>query len=56
MSYWYEGKVKRFIEVKFHKYSQKKKSNQMSSKVTNIAKYTLSDLEEEEEDKSLNEN
>ena len=35
--------MRRINTAKSHKYPKKRKSNQISSEVTNIARYTLSD-------------
>ena len=53
MGFWYNGKVRRMKAAKLHKYPKKWKSNQISSAIMDIATYTLSDLEEEEEEGDL---
>ena len=42
--------------AKPHKYPKKQKSNQISLEIMDIKTYTLSDLEEEEEDDLSNDN
>ena len=49
MGFLYDGKVRWMKAAKSHKYPKKQKSNQISSEIMDIATYTLSDLEEEEE-------
>ena len=53
MGFWYDGKVQQMKAVKPHKYPKKRKSNQISLEIMDIAIYTLSDLEEEEEEGDL---
>ena len=53
MGFWYDGKVQQMKAVKPHKYPKKQKSNQISLEIMDIAIYTLSDLEEEEEEGDL---
>ena len=49
MGFWYDGKVQQMKAVKPHKYPKK----QISLEIMDIAIYTLSDLEEEEEEGDL---
>ena len=51
MGFWYDGKVWAIKAAKPHKYPKKRKSNQISSEIVDIATDT-SDLEEEESDLS----
>ena len=53
MGFWCNGKVQRMKAAKDHKYPKKRKSNLISSEIMDIATYTLSDLEEEDEEGDL---
>ena len=53
MDFWYNGKVQRMKAAKPQKYSKKQKSNQISFEIMDIRTYTLSDLEDEEEEDDL---
>ena len=55
MGFWYDGKVWAIKAAKPHKYPKKRKSNQISSEIVDIATDT-SDLEEEEEGDLSNDN
>ena len=50
MGFSHDGKVQQMKAAKPHKYPKKQKSNQIKSEIMDIATYTLSDLEEEEEE------
>lgn len=47
---WYEQKVRRISAAKPHRYPEKRQKSGQSSQAVNIAKYTLSDLEETDTD------
>ena len=53
MGFWYGGKVWWMKAAKPHKYAKKQKGNQINSKIMDITTFTLSDLEEEEEEGDL---
>ena len=53
MDFWYNGKVRQMKAAKPQKYSKKRKSNQISFEIMDIRTYTLSDLEDEEEEDDL---
>ena len=53
MGFSHDGKVQRMKAAKPHKYAKKQKSNQIKSEIMDIATYTLSDHEEEEEESDL---
>ena len=52
MGFWYDGKVWAIKAAKPHKYPKKRKSNQISSEIVDIATDTSAPEEEEEGDLS----